>query len=280
VSSNDLARIHWQQGDVYNAILSLQNATGVAHEIDYREAFAFALGNMGLLYFEQGFFDQALICYSNSLPISRDLGAWSNALAVISNVGLLWVEQGDLASAEHCYRQALTIATKLGIASRIAALQHYSALLYYRQQEYAQAQRANDQAIDSAQAAQRADITFLAEVLAVKLRYRQTLAPISECLNALHRLREAYPNPDQQAALYFALWEINPADDEARRQAAEFYRQSYQQSGFYEDRQRYYTLTGELLPQRYQAPPLPGFLDPHPDRDLLALIASIPNLLD
>ena len=55
LTSNDLARIYWQQGDIYNAILSLQHATSVAHEIDYREAFAFALGDLGLLYFEQGF---------------------------------------------------------------------------------------------------------------------------------------------------------------------------------------------------------------------------------
>jgi tetratricopeptide (TPR) repeat protein len=280
LTSNDLARIYWQRGDIYNAILSLQNATSVAHEIDYREAFAFALGNMGLLYFEQGFFDQALICYGNSLPISRDLGAWANALALISNVGLLWVEQNEVARAQQCFEHALHIAARLGIESRMAALQHYIALLHYRRQDYGLAQQANNQAIALAQTTQRSDIVFLAEVLGVTLTYRQGLASISACQDTLTRMLQSYPNPEQQAALYFALWEIDPADTSARLQSIERYHESYQRSGYYADRQRYQQLTGELLPQRHETPPLPSFLVSAPERDLLELIETIPSLMD
>jgi hypothetical protein len=131
-----------------------------------------------------------------------------------------------------------------------------------------------------AQATQRIDVLFQAQVLAVLLDWRQGRTSLDANREALLKLLQSYPDPEQQAALYFALWEIDPGDEPARQQAMDLYHQRYQRAGFYEDRQRYQQLTGELLPQRHQAPPLPAFLLHDPDRDVLELIETIPTLMD
>jgi hypothetical protein len=112
------------------------------------------------------------------------------------------------------------------------------------------------------------------------LDWLQGLAPAQVARDRILTMAESHQSPEQQAALYFTLWEIDPNDNTARRKAAELYRQRYQRSGLYNDRQRYLQLTGELLPQRHEAPPLPSFLAPEPARDLLEMIETIPSLMD
>ncbi|HYF61578.1 MAG TPA: hypothetical protein VD886_02115, partial [Herpetosiphonaceae bacterium] len=113
----------------------------------------------------------------------------------------------------------------------------------------------------------------------ILLDRREAVSSLAESREAVHRLLQANPPDEQAARLRFALWEIDPGDDQACQHAADLYRESYQRTGNYDDRQRYHQLSGELLPQRHQAPPLPPFLLNEPARNVLEMIVSIPGLI-
>ena len=127
-----------------------------------------------------------------------------------------------------------------------------------------------------AQATQRIDVLFQ-PVLAVLLDWRQGRTSLNRSREALLDSSNPIPTLGRTGRPVFRPGGIDPGDEPARQQAMDLYQQRYQRAGFYEDRQRYQQLTGELLPQRHQAPPLPAFLLHDPDRDVLELIETIPT---
>ncbi|MCH7761790.1 sigma 54-interacting transcriptional regulator, partial [candidate division TA06 bacterium] len=112
-----LSVIHWNQGDVEEAIHRCKESLALA-STPYRKATA--LGFLGLLYGQQEAYNQAKGCYEKSLEIQRRIGDLYNQATTQVNLGNLAQGQFDWEEAIRLYEVALSIGERVGDPLKMA----------------------------------------------------------------------------------------------------------------------------------------------------------------
>jgi hypothetical protein len=108
----------------------------------------------------------------------------------------------------------------------------------------------------------------------LQLQHGQGSLSAQSALMALETLLTDYHQPEQQAALHYAAWQIDPTTEFHRARATELYRTLGLNVPLYLYRQRYHELTGETLPEPSPLPDLPGVEIPN-HIDLKALMTQL-----
>ena len=73
---------------------------------------------------------------------------------------------------------------------------------------------------------------------------------------------ENWAEPEQQASVYFTIWQIDPSQTAVRDAAIVLYRDLYAKSSQIKYRKRFEQLTGTLLPEHTPLPLVEGVLQP------------------
>jgi DNA-binding SARP family transcriptional activator len=292
--------VYWQQGNHSRALACYEEQLTRAQAIGDRQAMNWALGNMGIVYEERGNYPRALEYYHQQLQIVQELGDQRSLATALENMGIVYADQGEYERALACHRTGLAIACEInarflvahavGNLARIAAAQgryqeaealyeravrlevalqqpyyiceycyNYAELLA-RQGRYAEARRHTDEALHSANELGRRDIQFGAQVLQLQLRARQKEIETPAAIAELEQLLVAWPEEKEQAAVHYAIWQLDSQQHWHSQQAAKRYRQLYASTPNIEYRQRYMELTGRELPQPAPLPPPPALV--------------------
>lgn len=265
IAGNDLAGAYWSHDDYPQALAQLGPALATAAEIGYLQMVGFILGNAGTVYLLYGDNNNALTCYRQALSITADLGDWPAILPNLGNMAIVLKARGQYALAERIFIQSIMLERTLNIPYCLCDDLYHCAELYERQQRYAEALPLCEEAQQVAVQIERKDIQFQAQVLAVRLRLAYGLHTVVEAITILNALRETIEEANEQAAIEYALWQIEPENRMARDTAAALYRSLYEATPNAEYRARYAALTGDFLPEPPALPDLPAVGRPTAD---------------
>jgi class 3 adenylate cyclase/tetratricopeptide (TPR) repeat protein len=254
IAGNDLAGVCWGIGDYRSAMEHLQQALAVATEIGYLQQIGFMLGNAGLLYTDFGDYAPALRCFTRALQIAADLGDWPAIAAALGNLAFCLDGQGRADAADAVYERAIALGRSLGTPDFLAGDLYHRADLCARRGQYAAARDYNAEALAVAAEVERRDIQLQAAALDIYLQHVAGERDTLDAAAALAALAAEWQAPEEQAALHYAAWQIDPADEAARNTALAAYAALAAENPNSEYRRRHAALGGAELPP---PPPLP-----------------------
>jgi hypothetical protein len=96
-----------------------------------------------------------------------------------------------------------------------------------------------------------------ARLLSLRLQVELSGMDRSTAIRELRSLWYSWTEPAEQAAIQNTIWQFDPAQEQARRDAASRYRALYEQAQTVEYREAYERLVGVALPRQSPLPPIP-----------------------
>lgn len=293
----NIGLIHDAQGDPQQALRSYEDARKIALEIDDKLGANTAVGNMGNAHLTLGHYPQALACHTEKLTSAIELGYQLGVGIAVGNMGLIYFERGDFSSALQCYtlslKVGLLLGDRLGVAIALwnvarvqtAEKNHTDAManlqraieigraidtpyelceFLYTQAELhltcgnlLQARGVNGQALDMSAEVERDYVRIRALLLEREICLAMGEISRDEALQSLEALLPGWQGDEDQAAIHYYCWRVNPAQETHRQAAAGLYGRLFEATPNMEYAQRHWELTGQRLPDAPLLDPLP-----------------------
>ena len=256
-------------GDEVNALRYLLEAWQMGSEMGSDRIVAIVVGNVGLILQDTGDFEGAERCHLWSLQVDLQAQEAEGIARHLANLGQIAQRRERIPLAIRCYRLSIALFQFSQHPYYLAHIWHRLAEIHWDRGEVSAALEYLDQAQEIA--SEREQFDYLSVVFALKTQVllSEGTLPLSEGLATLEKwlARDEVPALEK-AYLAYKRWQITQTTAD-RRAAADRYRDLHTQKAHWLFRQRYRSLTGELLPDP-ALPPLPV--------DFPA--AEIPNLDD
>ncbi len=240
--------VYMEQGDYARALDCYIQRLHLDVQLGDRLRLAKTIGNMGIVYADQGAYEPALICYQWLLQVTLELNDRQNVCVAPGNMIAVYADLEQWETAEHLAEQALTLCRVLNNPLYLTEYLYTSADLFARQKKDSEAVSLNDEAIRLATQIGRTDILLPARLLSIRLRVRMSQVDTQVAFQELEGLLAEWPESVQQAAILFERWQIDPAQETDRQEAAALYREAYLRSPKILYRQRYLQLTQDEIP--------------------------------
>jgi tetratricopeptide (TPR) repeat protein len=273
----NLGNVYLDQHSYSQALNYYQQALDTTAQIGYMQAACVLVGNMSEIYRQQGDYERSLKCCEQALAIALELGDWAGVFTTLGNIAIVYTAQKRYAEAKRLFGQAINLGRKLGYLYFLCEYLYEEAYLLTLQEDYLQAQALNDETLEIAAQVERRDIQFKARVLSIQLRFWLKQADKSTTLNRLERLLTEWSENNEQAAIYFTIWQLENMRENARQTAASLYHALYDEIPNIEYRERYEILTGTTLPEPDPLPAPPEDIT-HNGTPLETLIEQVASL--
>ena len=222
---------------------------------------------MALTYLKGGDEARALTALTHYLAEAVPRATATPSPSAWATSPLLYTWQGHYLAAAPLYGRAIALARTLDTPANLLLYLYHAADYYTRQGRHAAAAPLNAEAARLAAATDNREFALKTALLDLYLRQARGATAPPAALREATALLAAWPAADEQAAILYTLWQLDPAPDAARQAAAGAYQALYATQPYVEYRQRYEALTGASLPP---PPPLP---------DLPAAVAAAPDNL-
>jgi class 3 adenylate cyclase/tetratricopeptide (TPR) repeat protein len=275
-ASNDLAGLYWEQGDHARAFEHVRHGLAAAREIGYRHAAGVLIGNAAEICRQRGELTTALALSRRALEIAAELGARRGIASKVGNMALVLSALGRRREAERLLDDAIALARDVDTPYFLCEFLHRSAELLMTQERWAEATARNDEALEVAQAVNRRDVLFPAEILSVRLRLASESIDPARAAKEVGRLARNRATAAEEAAVEYELWATG--DEAAGHSAARLYKSLHEATPNAEYRERYVLLTGDRLAPPAPLPPLLDDLDR--DVDIAALVRWVEKLIE
>jgi tetratricopeptide (TPR) repeat protein len=258
-----LGNVGHSRHDLLFAVQWYRTAYEVARAIDDRQVISWALVNVANIISELGDFQRALAYNLAGLDIDLGLNDSWTTFQTLANFGETLKRLGASWQAGELYQWAADLGRKLDSPSYLSGVLSDFAELRLEQQciDEAAALYAEAQTLAARVTGERmagGDTRLTLAILNVQLQHRRGSLIAQGAVRALEQLLTEYHFPEQQATIHYAAWQIDPAAESHRTQAAELYRTLGLKAPLYVYRQRYHELSGETLPEPPSLPDLPG----------------------
>ncbi|MBU1746822.1 MAG: tetratricopeptide repeat protein [Chloroflexi bacterium] len=109
----NLGTVYRHWGDHYRAIRYYQNALDIARQVKDPGNEGTWLGNLGIAYKNLGHYEQAIDCYRQALTIARQIGDQLNECIWQGHMGIVYENLGNHNQARECHQQALDLARQI-----------------------------------------------------------------------------------------------------------------------------------------------------------------------
>lgn len=285
---NSLGVVASKRGNYDEALTLYQQAIAIDETLGNTQAISRSVGNMGIEYYRKGDYQQALTHWHRALAMEKAMGNSRAEARLLGNIGEAWHDFGDFERAEQYLALALQMDLSANHRDAVARHISSLARTYRRQKQWAEAARWVEAALTLSHQiganTYLAENLFTAAELAFQKEAWQTAETLlQECLplaenksgRAIHlpviilllqtqihgqkitaaaaiqqleSLLPDYSDPADQAALYDAVWQLDPTREDAGQKAAENYQTAHQKFPHILFRQRYHALTGTTLP--------------------------------
>jgi tetratricopeptide (TPR) repeat protein len=261
VAANDLASVRSELGQHVAAINGLNEALAVAEAIGDRRMAALAIGNIGECHRRRGEYGLALRCFSHAFHLTAEIGDRINMVGLAGNLATTLAAQGREPDAEQLIGRAVALAQHLDAHYWLCESLYQQARLLAATGRTDLAERASRQALNIADRYHHSSVWLQAELLSLRLQVELARKDRSTAIKELRGLllQDTWAKPPDQAAILDAIWQLDPAQEQARRDAARHYRVLYEQAPTVEYREAYERLVGTTLPSRPSPlPPIPA----------------------
>lgn len=266
-----LGIIHVDKGSYEEALDALRKALRLNNQLGNKQLIAIATGNMGVIFERQGHYKQAMDAYLKDLELCEELRDKQGTAIALSLIGQLLNVQGEFHRAIEYMQKALMLCEELsyqkGIAKALNTLgdifyflrQHHRSLHYYNRaigltrliqnklvlgfslvekgavlletNAWTELGAVVQEAQSIAEELGNPDLHFEARLLAAKTTF--AIGQTSTARQALLQLLEAPRTPDQEAAVYYELFRLEPHSTDRRQKAYLIYKELYRQTPRY-----------------------------------------------
>jgi tetratricopeptide (TPR) repeat protein len=263
-AANDLAGVRSERGDHVRAIRDFWQALVVAQEIGDRRNVTLVIGNIGESHRRQGEYGRALRCFAHAFRIAVEIADRTGMAALAGNLATTVAAQGREPEAEQLLARAVKLAESLDAQFWICESLYQQALLLTTAGRLHEAEQAIQRVLDITSKHQQGRVELQAGLLSVRLLVALGRMERSAAMWQLRELRNNWVDPPEQAAILDALWQLDPSQEQWRRDAARLYRTLYDQAPTVEYREAYERLTGASLPAAPSLPPVPDSVSREP----------------
>ena len=271
--------------DYDKAIAYREQGVQICTQIGDLSGMAIALGNNSALYFDLGnnkkAFDQALL----ELKLNIDMGNKLNVSVGLSHIAKVFVKQGQDQDAEAIIKYAIALGEVVGAPYHLCQNLYDLAKLLFTQQRYTEAIEFNNTAISSALESGRHQVEVNARILAIQLDLATSKVDTTESLKQLLELLETATQKREQAAIYYAIAELQDENIETalyRETAMTLFHELYEETQFIKYYEDYQQLTDNSLAQK----PIPSLetsletsFSSYESIDLETLLQSVEKML-
>jgi class 3 adenylate cyclase/predicted ATPase len=275
LTASDIAAVHWQRNESVTALQWLAQAFTVADEIGYRWVIGMLSGNAGLIYEQAGEYERALACFVRALQIAIEHRNWPDIVTPLTQIASVFTQQGRIKQARALCEQGLQLSLRLDLPYDQCEQLLLLAKIASEQQRWAEVEAYVYQANELAVQIESQQVLFSAELLMLRAAVELQHLTIAEAVQRLESLLSAHETVPQRAAIYVAIWQIDPQRDDARQAAVAL----YATINSAEARHQFALLTGEQLPV---PPALPSLPDLHlgPAPVLKTLLAQMDEMMN
>jgi len=277
-SAGNVGWAYQRNADHVQAIASYRRALDVASDIGARHSASITVGNIGEIYREEGDFARAKLCAMHSLRVAVELRDFMTLVDQVTGLGTIAAAEGRPDEAQRLLERVIPLARELDSPYYLCESLHRLARLHLNAGRPTVAERLNSEALRVAEEHDERETQIGAYVLAVRLRIDDGQIEPAFAAGALRKAAERWTEPHEVAALLDAAWQANPADEDARRKAAEIYERLYARAPRLEYRHAYRRLTGVRLPPGPPLPALPQWIVAETGPDLETLLQRIDRM--
>jgi class 3 adenylate cyclase/tetratricopeptide (TPR) repeat protein len=281
-----LARTRGNIGFVHLCQRQIPEAAAVFHELLLRAAEIGDRRSMARLAREIGRCHQligdlpaALRCYGLQLAIALELGERRDMSVGLGYVASAFAQQGDLERAGQVGELAVALCDSIRLVYWACEFRHDLARLRFAQGRLAEAEALNDEALATAsRLGSHKAVQLGAQLLAARIQVLRGAQPAHEAAAELASIDEEWLGEEERAAIRYTIWQLDPADARARREAAARYAALAAARPTVETLGRYAELTGAAPPPPPALPPLPELITGRP-HELSALLEQAEALV-
>jgi len=179
------------------------------------------------------------------------------------------MEVGKFSEAEALFARAITLGRTIDSLYELSGFIFDRGNLMSAQGNLEKALESYGEAVQLAAEVDNTIIQFEAQVARIRTQVQLGQKDPETAIEQLHRLRDAWMehfhgNEEQEAAIHYEIWKLDPSQDHHRERAGELYAHLYKHTPSSEFRSRYQELTGEHLPDPPPLPPLPEIVTRKP----------------
>ena len=263
LAANDLAAVRSDSGDLVPAMRYFLLALAVAEEIGDRRMAAIVIGNIGEIHRRQGEYARALQCFGHGFRIAFEIGDRTSMSAHAGNLAIAIAAQGGSAEAQRLLDRAIELARALHAQYWLCEWLYQQGLLLAAAGRLQKAEWSNQEVLELA-AEHDQTIELRARLLSIRLRVDLRRITRGAAIRELRSLRDRWTEAPDQAMVLRAIWQLDPTQEQIRRDAARRYWALYEQNPVVEYREAYEELSGDTLPRPRPLPPLPDSVGREP----------------
>ncbi|MEM7333783.1 MAG: tetratricopeptide repeat protein, partial [Chloroflexota bacterium] len=254
LASNDLAGAFWMQGEYTNALNYLHRALTAAKEIGYKESLGLSIGNAGSVYQFLGNSDYAMFCYQQALQLTIEIGDIPNSTNFVYNIAYVKNGLGEYGLAEAICHYVIEKSTALEFTYFLCHCENLLGDIYAKQDKWGQAKQATTNALRIAKEASIQDILLQGELRLIVAQVKMGEVALETAVSALHQLTEKWSEPEDQAAIYLEIFNLDRNQIESKNRAVQLYEVAYQKVPNALYRQHIEQLSQKKLPPLPQLP--------------------------
>ncbi|MCJ8011591.1 AAA family ATPase [Paenibacillus sp. KQZ6P-2] len=237
-----LALVYFETDDMDLAYDRIVEKLKISKSIGARMGFAMGLGFLGKYYHLLGSRLQAEQCIAFCLEEAVRIQDWHIASVVLGIEGCNLMEQHRYDEADRWIERSARLTKKLRIPFFECEALYFMSLLRERQNQYANAADAAEEALKLAIRLGRRDLQVKLNVQLLHLKTGLRRISPGEAMDELRYMAEQYAGEQDQAAIRFAMWQLEPDSPELRTAALSLNEALYRKSG----KQEYFGRLREL----------------------------------
>ncbi len=274
----NLGNVYWRMGNLKEALTHYHEQLRLAAEIGAREPMVISIGNISSIYALSGEWQQAREASTYNLALALEIGDRLGVALAAWDLASNFLNTRRLEDAHRWTGYAIAIARRMEMDYDLCDFLYTHAEVHRRQEQAHLALPILEEALRIASEVEHDEVAFKARVAQIALQAAAGQITVPQARDALQALLHETDDPEEQALLHEALWQVDPTLETHRQAAAERYHMLYEQTPKAEYRERYRQLTGEDLPAPPALPPLPDLVARHPV-ELSSLEAALHHLL-
>ncbi|MCA9933515.1 MAG: tetratricopeptide repeat protein [Anaerolineales bacterium] len=245
---SNLGIVYHHMGQYEDALAALHACWTLITPLENPTWLANTLMNMGLVYGRIGQFEAALTCYFQALQLFVEQQLKPDVARTLGNMGRLFWLQGAVDTAVSWLQRAVALGQQLASQQDLSLDVYSLATAQAGQQNWEAALSLAAESLQMAQQVQRESVVQLAQLLLWCCEVAVGARSRSEALALMAARRQQATEPEDIAAVQFAMYQVDDGQVTLRKETAVLYQTLYQQSSNIEFNLRYQELTGTPLP--------------------------------
>ena len=231
ITTGSIGRIYLERGDFESAMKNFEVDLAISLELGDKQGTAIAHGLVGELQLIQGKFTRAKKSLKRSLKLSQEIGYQKGIAKAENNLGDIFYLQDKFKKAQKKYQSAVKISraidNKIVLGESLLELSQS----YLGTGDYEKAHECFSESIMLGQALGNQDFIFASKVLGARLEAQR--GNIDNAVWVLEGLLEIDLTLEQEAEIYFRLFEIDASNAEYKTQAKRIYTQLIEKTARY-----------------------------------------------